>query len=153
MAEKVARAIFLAAGMGSRLMPLTERTPKPLVEVHGKRIIASLLDAVLAAGIEKIYLVRGYRGEAFDALLEEYPMIRFIENPDFEAANNISSVFYAGELVRNSYIIESDLWLCNPSLISSYQEQSNYLAIPVKETDDWCFFMDGDGYIRQMAVG
>ena len=153
MAVRVARAIFLAAGMGSRLMPLTERIPKPLVEVHGKRIIASLLDAVLAAGIEEIYLVRGYRGEAFDALLTEYPMLRFVENPDFAAANNISSVFCAGELVRNAYIIESDLWLRNPSLISPCQEHSNYLSIPVEETEDWCFFTDGDGYIRRMAVG
>lgn len=153
MAVKVERAIFLAAGMGSRLAPVTDEVPKPLVKVHGKRIIESLLDAVLAAGIGEIYLVRGYRGEAFDVLLEKYPMLRFIDNPDYESANNISSIFYARELVRNSYVIESDLWLRNPKLVSPVQEKSNYLAIPVEATDDWCFYLGEDGYISRMAVG
>ena len=153
MAVKVERAIFLAAGMGRRLAPVTDTVPKPLVPVHGKRIIDSLLDAVLEAGIEEIYLVRGYRGEAFDILLEKYPMLRFIDNPDYESANNISSIFYARELIRNSYIIESDLWLRNAELISSHQEKSNYLAIPVEATDDWCFYQGEDGYISKMAVG
>ena len=57
---RVKRAIFIAAGFGSRLVPITLNTPKPLVRVNGKRIIDSLLDAVIAAGIEEIYIVRGY---------------------------------------------------------------------------------------------
>lgn len=153
MAVKVQRAVFLAAGKGSRLAPVTDTLPKPLVEVKGRRIIDSLLDAVIAAGIREIYLVLGYRKEAFSVLLEKYPGLRFIENPDFEEANNISSVAYAGNLLSNAYVIESDLWLRNPALIASYQEESNYLSIPVEETDDWCFFLNGEGYIRRIAVG
>ena len=49
---RVKRAVFMAAGFGSRLVPITLNTPKPLVRVKGKRIIDSLLDAVLAVGIE-----------------------------------------------------------------------------------------------------
>ena len=52
------RAVFLAAGFGTRLVPVTLNTPKPLVRVNGKRIIDGLIDAVLAAGIEEIYIVR-----------------------------------------------------------------------------------------------
>ena len=150
---KVERAIFLAAGMGSRLAPVTDKVPKPLVKVHGKRIIDSLLDAVLEAGIGEIYLVRGYLAASFDMLLQDYPMIRFIENPDYGSANNISSIFYVRNLIPNSYVIESDLWLRNPRLIQSFQEESNYLAIPVEETDDWCFYLGKKGYISRMAVG
>ena len=51
---RVKRAIFLAAGFGSRLVPLTLNTPKPLIKVHGKRMIETLLDAVVEAGIEDI---------------------------------------------------------------------------------------------------
>ena len=76
---RVKRAVFLAAGFGSRLVPVTLNTPKPLVRVHGKRIIDGLLDAVLAAGIEEIYLVRGYLAEQFDQLLYKYPMIQFMD--------------------------------------------------------------------------
>lgn len=75
---RVKRAIFIAAGFGSRLVPITLNTPKPLVRVHGVRIIDSLLDAVSAAGIEDVWLVRGYLGEQFDQLLYKYPNIKFL---------------------------------------------------------------------------
>lgn len=56
---RVKRAVFIAAGFGSRMVPITLNTPKPLVRVKGVRIIETLLDAVLAAGIDEIYVVRG----------------------------------------------------------------------------------------------
>ncbi|MEG0736579.1 MAG: sugar phosphate nucleotidyltransferase, partial [Longicatena sp.] len=49
--HRVKKAVFMAAGFGSRMVPVTLNTPKPLIMVHGKRIIETLLDAVLAAGI------------------------------------------------------------------------------------------------------
>lgn len=136
---RVKRAVFLAAGFGSRLVPITLNTPKPLVRVKGVRMIDTLLDAVIAAGIEEIYIVRGYLGEQFDQLLYKYPMIKFIENPLFNEANNISSLMCARELLENSYVLEADLVLYNPSLIQKYQYTSNYLGVPVEKTDDWCF--------------
>ena len=57
---RVRRAVFIAAGFGSRLVPVTLNTPKPLVRVNGRRIIDGLIDACLAAGIDEIYIVRGY---------------------------------------------------------------------------------------------
>ena len=56
---RVKRAIFIAAGFGSRMVPITLNTPKPLVRVKGVRIIDHLLDACLEAGIDDIYIVRG----------------------------------------------------------------------------------------------
>ena len=69
------RAVFIAAGFGSRMVPITLNTPKPLVRVHGKRIIDSLIDACLEADIREIYIARGYLAEQFDQLLYKYPMI------------------------------------------------------------------------------
>ena len=74
------RAIFIAAGFGTRLVPITFNTPKPLVRVHGVRIIDRLIDACLDAGINEIIIVRGYLGELFDQLLYKYPMIKFLES-------------------------------------------------------------------------
>ena len=136
---KVKRAIFIAAGFGSRLVPITLNTPKPLVRVNGVRMIDTLLDAVVAAGIEEIYIVRGYLGEQFDQLLYKYPNIKFIENPYYNIANNISSAMLARHLMRNAYVLEADLVLSNPDLISKYQYVSNYLGVPTDYTDDWCF--------------
>ena len=136
---KVKRALFIAAGFGSRLVPITLNTPKPLVRVNGKRMIDTLLDAVIDAGIEEIYIVRGYLGEQFDQLLYKYPNIKFIENPYYNEANNISSAFLVRHLMQNAYVLEADLVLSNPKLITKYQYISNYLGVPTDYTDDWCF--------------
>ncbi len=149
---RVKRAVFIAAGFGSRLVPITLNTPKPLVRVKGKRIIDSLLDAVIAAGIQEIYIVRGYLSEQFDQLLYKYPSIKFIENPAYNEANNISSVMCARYLLQNTYIFEADLLLYNPSLITKYQYSTNYLGVPVKVTDDWCFTAK-NGIITGLSVG
>lgn len=150
---RVRRAIFIAAGFGSRMVPVTLNTPKPLVRVKGERIIDSLLDAVVAAGIEEIYLVRGYLGEQFDQLLYKYPNIKFIENPLYNQANNISSVLKAKDaLTENTYIFEADILLYNKKLITKYQYSSNYLGVSVKTTDDWCLYTE-NGKITKVAVG
>ena len=114
---RVKRAVFLAAGFGSRMTPITINTPKTLVRVHGKSIIETGLDAVLSAGIEEIWIVRGYLGEQFDLLLRKYPMIRFIDNPDYTDTGTISSFFYAKDHLESAYVLESDLVIRNPEVI------------------------------------
>lgn len=136
---RVKRAIFIAAGFGSRLVPVTLNTPKPLVRVRGVRMIDTLLDAVVEAGIEEIIIVRGYLGEQFDQLLYKYPQIKFYENPIYNEANNISSVMCVRYLLKNAYVFEADLVLYDKNLITKYQYRSNYLGVPVDMTDDWCF--------------
>lgn len=149
---KVKRAVVMAAGFGSRMMPITLNTPKPLVRVNGVRIIEPLLDTLIENGIEEIYLVRGYLATQFDDLLYKYPNIKFIENPHYNEGNNIVSVMCAREHLASAYLLEADLLLYNKSLIKKYQYSSNYLAIPVDETDDWCFYMK-DNYISKVAIG
>ena len=149
---RVRRAVFIAAGFGSRLVPITFNTPKPLVRVHGTRIIDSLIDACLGAGIEEIYIVRGYLSEQFDQLLYKYPMIRFLENPSYNEANNISSAMVARYLLSNAYVFEADLLLSNPAIIRKYHYSSNFLAIEKERTDDWCFSVR-DGIITEEKVG
>ena len=149
---RVKHAVFFAAGFGKRLVPITLNTPKPLVRVNGIRIIDRLIDACLAAGIEDIYIVRGYLAEQFDSLLYKYPMIRFIDNPLYNAANNISSSLLAGDLLSNSYVFEADLLIYNPAIIKKYNYSSNFLAIKKESTDDWCFRVE-EGIIIEEKVG
>lgn len=146
------RAVFIAAGFGSRLVPVTLNTPKPLVRVNGKRIIDGLIDACLEAGITEIYIVRGYLAEQFDQLLYKYPMIRFLENPSFNEANNISSAMCARYLLSNAYVFEADLLISNPKIITKYHYTSDFLAIKKDRTDDWCFDVK-NGVITEEKVG
>ena len=149
---RVKRAVFIAAGFGSRLVPVTLNTPKPLVRVNGKRLIDGLIDAVLAAGINEIYIVRGYLSEQFDQLLYKYPMIRFIENPAYNEANNISSAMCARYLLSNAYVLEADLLIHNPAIIKKYNYNSNFLGIMKDRSDDWCFTVKDD-IITEQKVG
>ena len=149
---RVKRAILIAAGLGSRLIPITLNTPKPLIRVKGKRIIESLLDALIEADIEEIYIVRGYLGEQFDTLLYKYPNLKFITNDKFNEANNISSVVLAKDYLQNAYIVESDLLLHNKNLIKKYQYSSNYLGIPVEVSNDWCLHTTNK-IISKVSIG
>ena len=147
------KAIFIAAGFGSRLVPVTLNTPKPLVRVNGKRIIDTLIDACLDAGISDIYIVRGYLAEQFDQLLYKYPMIKFLENPAYNESNNISSAMVARYMLQNAYVFESDLMISNPSIITKYHYSSDVLGIYKERTDDWCLDVDKDGYVMEEKVG
>lgn len=149
---RVKRAIFLAAGFGSRLVPITLNTPKPLVLVNGKRIIETLLDAVVKAEIEEIYIVTGYLSEQFEILKKKYPQIKFVENNMYNEANNISSAYLVRNLIKNAYVLESDLYLYNPKLIRKYEYHSNFLGYYVDRSDDWCIEVK-NGIITKEKVG
>ena len=149
---KVRKAIVIAAGFGSRMAPVTLDTPKPLVKVNGVRIIDTLLDALIAKGIDNITLVVGYKKEQFPQLLEKYPTLKFIDNPIYNESNNISSIYAAKDIIDRCYICEADLVVTNPKVITKYQYSSNYLGAYVSETDDWCFFKKGN-YINKVSIG
>lgn len=149
---RVKKAVFLAAGFGSRLVPVTLNTPQPLVRVNGKRLIDGLIDAVLALGITDITIVRGYLGEQFDQLLYKYPMIRFLENPIYNESNNISSALVARFGLANAYVLESDLLIKNPNILRKYHYESDFLGIPKARSDDWCFMLK-NGFIAEEKFG
>ena len=150
---RVKRAIILAAGFGSRMMPATKDRPKPLVEVNGKRIIDTLLDALTGAGISDITMVGGYQFEKLGLLNKKYPSLRLINNRDYASANNISSAMLALDRLNGGcYLCEADLYISNPQVITKYQYASNILGSYSMETDDWCFRMD-EGYLTDYRKG
>ncbi len=146
------RAVLLASGFGSRMLPITLNTPKPLVDVNGRRIITTILDALLAIGVSEIYIVTGYLKEYFQLLKADYPTIELLENPLYASTNNISSACIAKDLFQNAYVFESDLFLKNPALLKKYRYESCYMGVPVKETPDWCLEVK-DGFIVDLYKG
>ena len=133
------RAVILAAGSGSRMAPVTLDTPKPLVRIKGVRIIDTLIDALLEAGIEDITLVRGYKKEQFDELLEKYPSLRFVDNDLYGTTGSISSARAALKYIKDGcYFCEADLLIRQPEIIRRYHASSDYLGSYARETDGWC---------------
>ncbi|MEG3165811.1 phosphocholine cytidylyltransferase family protein [Sphingomonas sp. PB2P19] len=92
------KAIILAAGHGSRLLPLTLTTPKCLVAVGGRAILDHQLDAVAAAGFDGAVIVGGYRIDQVAAHLmarDDALPTELVFNPFWAAANSIGSVWAA----------------------------------------------------------
>jgi choline kinase len=86
-------AVILAAGVGSRLRPLTDDKPKALVEVSGRHILARATDALRAAGVERLVVASGYREEALAEALHDAPFeVLFRPNPRFETTQNSVSL-------------------------------------------------------------
>lgn len=149
--NKVRRAIIMAAGIGSRLRPITLHTPKPLVKVHGVRMIDTVLRGLLEQGIAEIYIVVGYRKERFAALKRDYPQIKLIENPYYAECNNISSLFAAREHLEDAMILDGDLIIRNPAVLSPVFERSGYNAIWTDgQTEEWLMQAE-NGMVRSCS--
>lgn len=148
----VKRAIFFSAGFGSRMLPATINMPKPMIRVNGEVIIEKLLDAVLAAGIEDIYIVRGYLKDNLDLLLKKYPMIKFVDNDLYNQQNNISSAYLVKDLLQGALVLESDIVIYDPLVIRKYEYSSNYRSIKREKTKDWCFETKGN-IITNVMIG
>lgn len=150
---RVKKAVVMAAGFGSRMMPATADRPKPLVTVNGVRILDTLLDALVAAGIRDITVVRGYKKERFDDLLGKYPFLKLVDNDIYNETNNISSAMAVLDEIDTCYLCEADLYITNPDIITKYQYTSNILGAYSLETDDWSFQQDEAGHIVNYRKG
>lgn len=113
-------AVILAAGMATRLRPLTDRCPKCLLEVGGKSLLQRSLDALMENGIRMFVVVTGYKGEMIEGFIRDHyqeqiargdAAFRFIDNKDYATTNNIYSLWLARPEVdgREFLLLDSDL--------------------------------------------
>lgn len=147
-------AIIMASGMGTRMRPLTETTPKPLITVGDRPMIETVLDGLKEACVDKLIIVTGYLGEQFDYLKEKYPDVVIVRNTVYETVNNISSVYAAREylLEGDCFICEADLYVSNPALFAEKLNGSCYFGKMVKGySDDWVFDTDENGIITRVG--
>ena len=83
------RAILLAAGMGTRLRPLTIDTPKSLISVNGKPMLETQIQFLKEKGIDDIIVVTGYLSEKFEYIKEKYG-VKLIHNDKYDIYNVFS---------------------------------------------------------------
>jgi len=108
------RAIILAAGIGSRLHPITLEKPKTLVTVNNRPMIDYIVESLLHAGITDIVVCTGYRSNQLKAHLSNAfttkAKITFVENETFESTNNMYSLYLAREyLCGDVMLMNADL--------------------------------------------
>jgi CTP:phosphocholine cytidylyltransferase-like protein len=145
--RKITTALLMAAGMGVRIRPLSDDTPKPLIPVRGVPMIESNIQALRRAGIELIYITVGYKREKYSYLKEKYGNIEFIENTEYKTKNTISSFNAAMEYLRgqNCIVSESDLYVADPSIIKGDMDKSRYMIRYTPPQDyEWGFEISED---------
>ena len=104
------KAIILAAGVGSRLRPITNEVPKCLVNVNGKSIIDYQIEAYINAGISEIVIITGHLHEKLvEYVKNKYSDINivFIHNADYETTNNMYSLYLAKNLISDEFIMSN----------------------------------------------
>lgn len=159
---KVKRAIIMAAGLGSRLRPITNNTPKPLIKVNGVRMIDTVIKGLIENDITEICIVVGYLKNKFDVLLKDYENIKspagnkieicLIENAFYDKCNNISSLYVAREYLSECVIIDGDQILKNYEILNPNVERSGYCSSWSEEyTNEWLQTVNESGVVTECS--
>lgn len=107
------KAVILAAGMATRLRPLTDACPKCLLEVGGKPILGRAIDALLACGIGELVVVTGYKGEMIrERVGRDYPALKvsWVDNARYAETNNAYSLMLSEPAASEPFLLlDSDI--------------------------------------------
>lgn len=135
------KAVILAAGLGSRLRPITDDVPKCMVPVNGIRIIDKQIDNLLQNGISEIYVVDGYKAEILaNHLKNVYPSVHIVSNPRYAETNNMYSLY-----LTSKYIKGEEFLLMN----SDVYYDSNIISGILNGTDLSKIACDKSGYMEE----
>ena len=151
---KVDGALIIAAGFGSRFVPLTFETPKGLLEVFGERMIERQIKQLHEVGIHDITIAVGYLKEKFEYLIDKYD-VKLLYNPEYSCKNTLATVYRARKFLkgRNVYILSSDNWM-RENMYHSYECGAWYSAAHEEgETKEWCLTFNKKGRISDVNVG
>jgi choline kinase len=154
------KAVILAAGSATRLRPLTEHTPKCLLEVAGRPILRRLLDHLSALGITEVTIVLGYLGSKIrEAVASWSPSIpvRFVDNAEYASTNNGYSTLLAADAASGHefVLLDADI-VCEREVIARVLRNAipDCLGVRPSKTlgvEEMKIVLDDHGRVRDCA--
>lgn len=125
------KALILAAGLGTRLAPITNDRPKSLVPVNGKPILMKQIENLHENGITDITIVSGYKADILEKAVHQlYPEINIIESVDYATTNNMYSAYIAREAIgENEFLMMNADVYYDSSVIGALLEDKAENAI------------------------
>jgi L-glutamine-phosphate cytidylyltransferase len=118
--------IILAAGMGTRLHPLTKDIPKGMVPLHGKPLLSWQIENARSVGIKKIVIVRGYQAEKI-----QFPKVNYVLNPDFNSTNMVASLRCAQDWFDEGFILAYGDILYNVEVLEKVMKFQGIIGVTV----------------------
>ena len=154
------KAIILAAGMASRLRPLTLTTPKSLLKVGERSLLQRSMDALIANGVTEFCIVTGYLHDMIEVFVkEQYAdiiQVTYIYNKVYETTNNIYSLWLARPFAEGQEVLllDSDL-LYDPQIVTRViaTEAPNVLTLIKHDLGDeeMKVVTDAQGSIKEIS--
>jgi choline kinase len=153
------RAIILSAGQGSRLLPLTADRPKCLIDFSGRTLLDWQLDMLIAAGVDDITVVTGFREEMVAARIaarDDTACVTTLFNPFYKVADNLGSVWLARALMDRPFLILNGDTLVSAEIVDrvlAAPDAAIRVTVDVKpayDLDDMKVKRDGD---RLLDIG
>ena len=130
------KAVILAAGLSKRLRPLTDTTPKCLLDVNGKNFLQRTLDNLLACGIYDFIMVLGYRKDMIEKFVREnYPEIKitFLYNDNYSENNNSYSLWMTKDIAGDEILLlDSDI-LFEKEIVSEVLSSAHGTCLALKK--------------------
>jgi len=105
------KAIILAAGVGSRIRPLTDNSPKCLLKIGDSTILEMMISHIQGCGINEIVFVLGYLQEQIKEYVKtNFPDLKayFITNDNYAETNTGFSLLLTKDVIRDSGFVKFD---------------------------------------------
>lgn len=146
-------AIIIAAGMGTRLRPITTKIPKPLIKIYNKPMIEYSIEKLLDIGINEIIIVCGYLNEQFNYLEKKYRQVKLIKNERYKDYNNIYSFYMIKDYLKDTYFLEGDI-LIKGNFLEKLPNETTYFSKKIKnKNNEWQLIADEGNKVSRIEIG
>ena len=130
------RAVIIAAGLGSRMGPFGDSSPKCLLSIAGRSLFDRTVENLRAIGCDEIIVVKGHLGHMI-----YHPDVLSVENPDYTNNNILHSLMYARKFLRGSVIVSySDIWV-EPNIYTQLLNTPGDIVLAIDR--DWQPYYEG----------
>lgn len=129
-------ALILAAGLGTRLAPITDDRPKAMVPVNGKPILLKQIENLKQNGIVDITIVSGYKADVLEKIVHGlHPEVKVIKSPNYATTNNMYSAYlgmkamFPDGIYKTFYLMNGDVFYDASVLCALEKNASNNLIV------------------------
>jgi UDP-N-acetylglucosamine diphosphorylase/glucosamine-1-phosphate N-acetyltransferase len=145
--ENKMKAVILAAGKGTRMKPLTEDTPKPLLPVAGKPVIQHNID-ILEQKVDEIIVVAGYRIEQFQEYFSDTD-VKIVEQN--EPLGTADAALQAREFIEDSAVILNGDDIYGEKLPQIIENSNTVLAAEAEKPENYGVYDENNGEIHDLV--